>query len=118
MAEKRKKEDATRMASLHELAAFFAVLGDPCRLRIMHELKANGPGTVNEIATRTGVAQSNASRQLKALHGAGFVARETEGVRVRYGMADATLCQLCELAGSKLRARAERLSSAARKGGF
>jgi DNA-binding transcriptional ArsR family regulator len=65
----------------------FKALSDRARLCLLQALRA-GPLTVSELVAASGMGQANVSRHLAILHAAGLVARERDGVYVRYSLAD------------------------------
>jgi rhodanese-related sulfurtransferase/DNA-binding HxlR family transcriptional regulator len=81
------------MASEQAKAALFdaiAVMGkafaSPRRLELI-DLLAQGPRSVDELASASGQSSANASQHLQALHAAGIVTRRREGIRVCYALA-------------------------------
>ena len=54
--------------------AYFAVLSEPTRLKIMHAV-CNGEKTVSQIVAETGATQTNISRHLGLMHRHGVLAR-------------------------------------------
>lgn len=101
------------VAQLEAIARQFRVLGESSRLRLLACLM-EGPATVGELVTATGFKQGNVSKQLAALHEAGFLFRQRDGNFVRYGIADPVVFELCELmcgsVGREARQRAEALA--------
>jgi DNA-binding transcriptional ArsR family regulator len=95
MATKRAKPALPREA-LEILAQRFRALGDPTRLALLQALFER-ERTVQELCAITGTSQANASKHLALLLERGLVARQREGLFVRYRIADATLEQLCRL---------------------
>ncbi len=81
---------------LEAIARQFRVLGEASRLRLLASLMA-GPATVGELVESTGFKQGNVSKQLVALHEAGFLGRERDGNFVRYRIADPVVFDLCQL---------------------
>lgn len=79
----------------------FKALSDRARLSLLQELKT-GPRTVNELVELTGMGQANVSRHLSTLFSNGLVARERDGVYVRYELADKDVLKLCELVCGRL----------------
>jgi len=61
-------------------------LASPRRLELL-ELLAQAPRTVDELADRSDQSTANTSQHLQALHAAGLVDREREGIHVRYALA-------------------------------
>jgi DNA-binding transcriptional ArsR family regulator len=76
------------------VAAYFGVLAEPTRLKIMHAL-CLGERTVTQIVEETGASQTNVSRHLGLMHRHGMVARRKEGTAVIYSVADPTMVELC-----------------------
>lgn len=83
------------------VAERFKALSDRARLSLLQELR-NGPRTVNELVEATGMGQANVSRHLAQLFTNGLVARERDGVYVRYELADKDVLRLCELVCGRL----------------
>ncbi|MDA1194463.1 MAG: metalloregulator ArsR/SmtB family transcription factor [Planctomycetota bacterium] len=92
-------------ALLEAVAERFRVLAAPSRLRILDAL-LGGPLGVDALAAATGLSQSNLSRHIAALEGAGCVRRIRSGRRVSVEVADPSLRALCELVCGSLRDRA------------
>jgi DNA-binding transcriptional ArsR family regulator len=76
------------------VAAYFSVLSEPTRLKIMHAV-CNGERTVNDIVAQTGATQTNVSRHLGLMHRQGVLARRRAGTQVLYSVADPTMVELC-----------------------
>ena len=89
-------------AALQELAAYFRLLAEPARLKILEAL-AGGELSVLEIVAATGLKQAHVSRQLGRMAGEGLLSRRKEGTRVFYGLADPGLARLLRTAESSLR---------------
>ena len=70
------------------LAALFAALGDPTRLRVVAALAASEL-CVGDIAGALGLSESAASHQLRVLRGLGLVRSRREGRLVYYALDDA-----------------------------
>jgi rhodanese-related sulfurtransferase len=51
------------------------------------DLLAQGPHSVDQLASASGQSSANTSQHLQALHAAGIVSRQREGTRVRYALA-------------------------------
>jgi len=96
MANKRMGPDL-----LDLVAERFKALSDRARLSLLQELRS-GPRTVNELADATEMAQANVSRHLALLFANGLVARERDGVYVRYELADKDVLKLCDLVCGRL----------------
>lgn len=82
--------------SLRLVARRFAVLAEPMRLRLLHQLM-EGEQPVNALAELTGGTQANISRHLQTLADAGMVSRRKHGLQVFYAIADDSVFQLCDL---------------------
>ena len=76
------------------VAAYFAVLSEPTRLKIMHAV-CNGEKSVSQIVETTGATQTNISRHLGLMHRHGVLARRREGTQIIYRVADPTIVDLC-----------------------
>lgn len=78
----------------NRVAAYFRVLSEPMRLRIMHAV-CREELTVSQIVEATGATQTNVSRHLSRMHAAGALARRKDGNLVYYRVADPELVELC-----------------------
>ena len=76
------------------VAAYFAMLAEPARLKIMHAI-CEDERTVNEIVAHTGMAQTNVSRHLGLMFRNGVVERRRDGNQIYYRLADETMPELC-----------------------
>lgn len=76
------------------LAAYFGVLAEANRLKIMHAL-CEGERTVGQVIEQTGLTQTNVSRHLSLMHLHGVVLRRREGKQIHYRIADQTMPELC-----------------------
>lgn len=92
--------------TLELVAARFAALSDPGRLRILNTLM-RGEQSVSELIERTGLEQSNVSRHLGVLRRAGIVARRAEGNRGFYRIEDGSVARLVEVVCNALIAQYE-----------
>jgi len=90
------------------IAARFRLLGEPMRIRILDSLRS-GPAAVGELAEQLETTQQNVSKHLTILHRAGIVAREKEGNRVLYSIADPGVFELCEHVCGGLRRQIQEL---------
>lgn len=84
-----------------QVAAYFNVLAEPSRLRIMYAV-CSGEKSVSEVVQMCGSSQANVSRHLLALHKAGILQRRKEGVTVFYSIADKTTVDMCQAVCSKV----------------
>ena len=96
-----KSPTLKEVKSLDLIAARFRVLGDPLRLRLLHQLSA-GEHSVGELVKATGTSQANVSKHLQILLRAGLVERRKEGLSVFYWIADDSVFQLCDLVCGRL----------------
>ncbi|HUN70400.1 MAG TPA: metalloregulator ArsR/SmtB family transcription factor [Burkholderiales bacterium] len=76
------------------VAAYFSILSEPTRLKIMHSV-CNGEQTVSQIVAATGSTQTNVSRHLGLMHRHGVLTRRRDGNQVYYRIADETMVELC-----------------------
>jgi len=95
-------------ALFEAIAVMGKALASPRRLELL-DLLAQAPRSVDDLAGASGLSTANTSQHLQALHAAGLVDREREGVRVRYalsgepalrvwlGLRDASAAQLAEV---------------------
>jgi DNA-binding transcriptional ArsR family regulator len=81
---------------LIRVAALFAVLGDPVRLRILQCLR-DGPRSVGEIHQLCRLKQANTSKHLRVLREALVVTAERKGTTIRYAVSDPLVLALCDL---------------------
>lgn len=101
----RTTKNATLGAvELDQVARRFRVLGEPMRLRILQAICAR-PLTVTEIVAATGATQSNVSRHLSLLAGAGVISRQKDAQFVYYRLSDSLVMKLCELVHAQVAAR-------------
>lgn len=80
------------------LAAPFALLADPSRLRIVYALAEGGPRCVQDVAASAELGESATSHQLAKLKAAGVVRSERKGREVWYRIADAHIRLLLDVA--------------------
>ncbi|MBT4513381.1 MAG: winged helix-turn-helix transcriptional regulator [Chloroflexi bacterium] len=91
--------DENRFEVFQLQAEFCKSLADPKRLMIIHELR-EGEKSVNELAERLGLKQSNTSQHLAVLRKAGIIAPRREGNIVHYDLANPKIGQACDLVQS------------------
>jgi DNA-binding transcriptional ArsR family regulator len=91
--------EASRLSqdTVQEIAATFAVLGDPTRIRILDAL-TGGERCVCDIATLAGISESAVSHQLRLLRGMRLVRPRRAGRQVFYTLDDQHIVQLLRLA--------------------
>ncbi|MFT4515259.1 MAG: DNA-binding transcriptional ArsR family regulator [Planctomycetota bacterium] len=110
----RKRHAPLTEAQLEAIARRFRTLAVASRLRVLDALMA-GPLPMGELATATGLSQSNLSRQVTELEQNGCVTRERQGRNVEVGIADPTLKKLCELVCGSLEQRASETHASLRR---
>ena len=76
------------------VAAYFSVLSDRTRLKIMHAI-CQEERSVNQIVEEVGATQTNISRHLSLMHRGGVVTRRKEGSQVFYRITDPAMVELC-----------------------
>lgn len=103
----RDTQDA-RQVELDAEVRFFRGLGNAQRLRIL-EVLFEGEKNVGQIASETGISQSQVSAGLNCLKWCGFVASRPEGRSVYYRIADARVEEIVSLARAMVSRHAERL---------
>lgn len=81
-------------AVFDSVAAYFSVLSEPTRLKIMHAV-CDAELSVTQIAEATGATQTNISRHLGLMYRNGVLARRREGNQIFYRVADETMVDLC-----------------------
>ena len=81
---------------IDEIAATFAILSEPSRLKLLRALMERSM-TVTELMKHTEMRQGNVSKHLGVLLTGGFVARVREGAYVRYTLSDPGIRDLCTL---------------------
>lgn len=92
---KKQLSPAQMEALLKEVSAFFAVLAEPSRLRIMYAL-CDGEKSVSEVIEISKSSQANVSRHLGTLHQAGILARRKVGTTVYYSICDDATLEICQ----------------------
>jgi rhodanese-related sulfurtransferase/biotin operon repressor len=78
--------EKAKAALFDAIAVMGKAFASPRRLELL-DLLAQGPRSVDELASASGQSSANASQHLQALHAAGIVTRRREGIRVRYALA-------------------------------
>lgn len=76
------------------VARYFGVLAEPTRLKILHAI-CDDEQSVSAIVAAIGATQTNVSRHLSLMYGAGVVERRREGNAVYYRMADPEFVEIC-----------------------
>jgi DNA-binding transcriptional ArsR family regulator len=82
-------------------ARLFRGFGDPSRLKILEALR-EGPSTVSQVVTTTGLTQPNVSNHLACLRDCGLVVARPEGRHVVYALSDESVRQVLHLGDSLL----------------
>ncbi len=78
------------------IAARFAALAEPTRVRILDLLRREGELSVGEIAARLGAGYANVAKHLGLLHRERIVGRSKDGTRAMYRIVDNSVLALCE----------------------
>jgi rhodanese-related sulfurtransferase len=103
-----------KQALFEAIAVMGKAFASPRRLELI-DLLAQGPRSVDELASASGQSNANTSQHLQALHGAGLVTRRRDGLRVRYSLAgDEVLALWLSLRGASA-ARLAEVQRAARE---
>lgn len=76
------------------VAAYFSMLSEPTRLRIMHTI-CEQEMAVSQIVEALGATQTNVSRHLGLMHRGGLLARRKDGNQVYYRVADVAMIDIC-----------------------
>lgn len=79
-------DPTSKQALYAEFAAVGKVLGNPKRLELL-DLLAQGPRSVEDLASAAGLGMSTCSAHLQSLREAGLVATRREGKRIFYSLA-------------------------------
>lgn len=97
--------------ALEQVAAYFQVLAEPTRLRILNLLR-DGEKNVGDLAQACGYTAANISRHLSLMSKHGLVAREGRGTSVFYRLSDESVDALCDLVCGSIARRLERDATA------
>lgn len=97
--------------ALEQVAAYFQVLAEPTRLRILNLLRG-GEKNVGELAQECGYTAANISRHLSLMTKNGLVARDSRGTSVYYRLTDESVDALCDLVCGNIARRLERDAAA------
>ncbi len=89
-----------------EVAKYFGLLSDPTRLRILHTI-CRSERHVGAIVATIGASQTNVSRHLAVLRGAGVVTRRKVRNTVFYKVADPMLTDVCRMISAQIANRLE-----------
>jgi DNA-binding transcriptional ArsR family regulator len=82
--------------TLERIAAYFHVLSEPSRLRLLN-LLCQDEASVSELACATELSIANVSRHMTLMARNGLVKKEVRGNSAIYSISDETLHQICEL---------------------
>lgn len=93
MNENLSKEQ--REILFEELAAYFSLLCEPTRLKIINAI-CKGEKPVGEIVQFVESTQANVSRQINMLYRAKILARRKEGTQVFYRIEDQKTLAMCQ----------------------
>src|SRR3569833_1848728 len=118
MAEKRPKrppkvsKSLTKLddRALQKVAAYFKLLSEPTRLKVLNILR-NGEHYVGERCEVRGCSHANISKHLGQLAQAGVVVREVRGNAAYYTIADPSIYALCDLVCGIVAGRLEELAA-------
>lgn len=72
---------AVGIADIEGASSFFAVLGDPTRLRLVARLASGGPQSISALAGAASVSRQAVTKHLEALEGAGLADSRRTGRR-------------------------------------
>lgn len=89
-------EDYSVSAIFERAAAYFSLLSEPSRLRIIQVI-CYREASVQEVVQQTGLPQPNVSRHLALLHRSGVLSRRRSGTSVFYRVSDATITEICRV---------------------
>jgi DNA-binding transcriptional ArsR family regulator len=93
--------------ALQEIAAYFQVLSEPSRLKILNLLRGR-ESNVGDLAQASGYSVANVSRHLAQMAQHGIVVRESRGTSVYYRMGDSSIDALCDLVCGNIARRYEK----------
>ncbi len=96
--------------AIQQVAAYFQVLAEPTRLRILNLLREH-EYNVGELAQACGYTAANVSRHLSLMTKHGIVAREERGTSVYFRIADGQVDELCDLVCGNIASRMQAASA-------
>lgn len=96
------------------VAERFRALAEPARLQILQALR-DGEKTVSALVEETGLAQANASKHLRVLHGLGFIDRRREGQYAFYRLAHDDVFRLCDIMCGRIEEEAQQRQALVRR---
>src|ERR1051326_6128000 len=106
MTEKGHREFKDRLYG--QFALIGKALASPARLELM-EVLAQGPRTVEALATESNLSVANASQHLQVLRQAGLVESEKKGLFVEYQLAGPDVVEMCRALRSVAETRSAEL---------
>jgi DNA-binding transcriptional ArsR family regulator len=71
---------------LPDVAAVFAALGDPTRLRLVARLSADGPQSIRQLTDTADVTRQAVTKHLTTLGGAGLARSERQGREIIWSL--------------------------------
>lgn len=105
-----RPEDPPLSDELIELvAARFAALSEPTRVRLLDTLRRHGEASLGRLAHETGTGYANAAKHLSLLHRERILSRRKEGATVLYRIADESVLAMCERVCGSLAAQVREL---------
>jgi DNA-binding transcriptional ArsR family regulator len=96
------------------VAKYFRGLGDPLRVRILDQLRADRELSVGELVRRLGEPQPKVSNHLACLRWCGFVETRREHRTVLNRIADPRVIEMLDLAQALLADNAEHVAACCR----
>jgi DNA-binding transcriptional ArsR family regulator len=96
------------------VAKYFRGFGDPLRVRILEQLRADGELSVGELVERLGAPQPRVSNHLACLRWCGFVEARREHRTVLNRIADPRVIQMLDLADALLADNADHVAACCR----
>ena len=96
------------------VAAYFSVLSEPTRLRIVHAI-CEEEKPVSQIVDEIGATQTNVSRHLSLMFRSGVLARRKDGNQVYYRVADAAMVEICRSVCNQIAGRMDESKSLRRR---
>lgn len=90
------RDEQLAPGTVEEMAAVFAALGDPTRLRMLHALRTAEEMCVCDLAAVLEMTQSAISHQLRTLRNLRIIKRRKVGRMVYYSLDDGHITTLLE----------------------
>jgi DNA-binding transcriptional ArsR family regulator len=88
------------------VAAYFALLSEPTRLRILHSI-CHGEKSVGQIVEELNATQTNVSRHLALLFRGRVLSRRKEGNQVFYRVTDPQMMEICRAVCTRIAGQIE-----------